>query len=63
MAEEGGHDIMSHSDNWCALMTFQEQELCKQATRIALWGKSQRAHWVFDKLKLRTCIWLVKIGH
>ena len=54
---------MSHRDNWCALMTFQEQELCKQATRIALWGKSQWAHWVFDKLKLRTCIWLVKIGH
>ena len=43
-----------------ATIAFQEQELCKQATRIALWGKSRRAHRVFDKAK---AVWLFKIGH
>ena len=35
-------------DNQCALMTFQGQESWMEATRIALWAKSRRAHRVFD---------------
>ena len=35
-------------DDKCALMTFQGQELWMQATSIALWPKSRRAHRVFN---------------
>ena len=36
------------SDNSHALMTFQGQKSWMQATRIALWTKSRRAHSVFE---------------
>ena len=36
-----------HSDNLHALITFQEQELRMQVTRIALWTKSRWAQGVF----------------
>ena len=36
------------------LMTFQGQESWLQVTRIALWTKSQRAHWV-SRLRKPPC--------
>ena len=45
-------------DNQYGPMTFQGLGL--EATKIALWAKSQWGHWVFDYAE---AIWLVKIGY